>query len=117
LEYSKAYRHLVSGVFAFMFAMYLVPCLGCVCVGLLLRHRAVGWVFTFLVQLCCCDVVCWLQTIPGIVEAGTVFHYLEKSFRFACLGRGVDSLAVCCRGFTRRPSLLQCLDAFVAAGC
>jgi hypothetical protein len=45
---------------------------------LLLRHRAVGWVYAFLVQLCCCDVVCWLQTIPGIVEAGTMFRYLKK---------------------------------------
>jgi hypothetical protein len=62
-----------------MFAMYLVPCLGCICVGLLLRHRAVGWVYACVVQFSCCDVVCWLQTIPGIVEAGTVFHYLKKN--------------------------------------
>jgi hypothetical protein len=30
-----------------MFAMYLVPCLGCICVGLLLRHRAV-WLGVYL---------------------------------------------------------------------
>jgi hypothetical protein len=31
-----------------------------------------------LVRLCCCDIVCWLQTIPEIVEAGTMFRYLKK---------------------------------------
>jgi hypothetical protein len=78
MEYSKAYRHLVSGSYDILFAMSSIPCLGCICVGLLLRPRAVGWVYTFLVQLCCCDVVCWLQIIPGIVEAGTMFRYLKK---------------------------------------
>jgi hypothetical protein len=31
-----------------------------------------------LVRLCCCDVVYWLQTIPVIVEAGTMFRHLKR---------------------------------------
>jgi hypothetical protein len=46
MEYSKAYRHLDLGAYDILFVMSLIPCLGCFCVGLLLRPRAVGWVYT-----------------------------------------------------------------------
>jgi hypothetical protein len=37
MEYSKAYRQLVFGAYDILFVMSLIPCLGCICVGLLLR--------------------------------------------------------------------------------
>jgi hypothetical protein len=91
MEYSKAYRHLVLGAYDILFVMSPIPYLGCICVGLLLRPRAVGWVYTFLVRLCCCDVVCCLQTIPEIVEAEQCSVILNKS---ACIIAGVHCILI-----------------------
>jgi hypothetical protein len=80
MEYSKGYRHLDSSAYDILHVVSPIPCLGCFCVGLLLRLRAVGWEYDLSgAAICCCDVVCWLQTNPGIVEVGTMFRYLKNN--------------------------------------
>jgi hypothetical protein len=58
------------------------------CVGLVDAPYGVVWVFELYgAAIRCRDFVLWLHTVPGcpgIVEAGTMFHYLKKNVR-SCL--------------------------------